>query len=35
MDNPLHGSWSLDGKVFASGNSCGTISLYSYSDVAH
>lgn len=35
MDNPLHGSWSRDGNAYISGNSLGTISLYSIEDVHH
>lgn len=35
MDSPLHGSWSPDGKAFASGNVLGTVSFYASKDVAH
>lgn len=35
MDNPLHGSWSRDGRAFIVGNCLGTISLYGHESESH
>ena len=35
MDKPLDGKWAPDGRAFITGNSCGTITLYSSEDKKH
>ena len=35
MDNPLHGSWSPDGRALIIGNCLGTICLYAHESLAH
>lgn len=35
MDNPLHGSWSPDGRALVIGNCLGTVCLYAHESLAH